>query len=193
MGTLIAEFGGKYLEWSTSSHAPSSSLMSLAELRRNVLDNEGFESLMKLGQSLERVDRTGSSSRFGFDKKALLAVNNAGLKGDCVSTEAEMVQLYGAEELAEALFAPTVPLDPTKPLELFDYQGIAESWHQYAPPGATAPIPVHEVLTEHRGVIFAAVTVPWDPNTMNVLIDLRNGQVLTTNFCMLRARNTEES
>jgi hypothetical protein len=94
MGRFIAEFGGKYLEWSTVVDAPLTNLMDLAELKAYLKSEYGQSGLDDLPTRLARVEKQGTSALNGVSKADLLHWNRAGEGESHLTTEAEVVARY---------------------------------------------------------------------------------------------------
>lgn len=94
MGRYIAEFGGKYLEWSTVVDAPVTYLMDEDELRQHVQEQYGQEGLRVLPERMARVAAQGTSAHDGTSKADLLDYNRAGENESHLATEYEMVARY---------------------------------------------------------------------------------------------------
>ena len=99
MGQYIAEFGGKYLIWSTVVDSPITYLMTAAELRDYIESEEGKQGLRVLPFRLERVRENGVSG-FGVKKQDLLALNRAGAQESHIATEEEMIERWTAKQAA---------------------------------------------------------------------------------------------
>jgi hypothetical protein len=93
MARFIAEFGGKYCEWSTIVDGPTTHLMSEAELREFIADRYGDAGLELLPEQMERVRKTGCSLR-KWEKKDLLGFNRAGPDESHLRTEADIVKHF---------------------------------------------------------------------------------------------------
>jgi hypothetical protein len=93
MGRFIAEFGGKYCEWSTVVDAPVTYLLSEGELREHIRQQYGEESVAELGKRLERVAQYGCSGQ-GYTKQDLLGYNRAGPDEAHLGTEEEIVRYF---------------------------------------------------------------------------------------------------
>lgn len=94
MGRFIAEFGGKYLEWSTVVDAPVTNLMDLAELTEYIEAEYGQAGLVELPARLARVEKQGTSALSGYNKEDLLHWNRAGENESHLATDAEIVARY---------------------------------------------------------------------------------------------------
>jgi hypothetical protein len=168
MGKMIAEFGGRYLEWSSVVDAPVTYLMTEEELKEHLLQTYGYEEgLNRLEERLARVRKQGTSSQIGDTKKDLLRNNRAGDKEKCVKTEEEMVERYGTpsdDEQAD-------PIDLEQPMELVDSFGYL---------GVHAP--VLEVLSVVEDCVLSRVKLAELENPVIVLFDKANGDVLSKNF-----------
>lgn len=168
MGRMIAEFGGRYVEWSSVVDAPTTYLMTEEELKTFLLQEYGYkDGLQDLNDRLERVRKTGTSSRMRETKESLLRGNHAGEKGANIATEAEMVAKYTqpSEEASQA------EVDVSKPIELVDSFGYL---------GVRAP--VVEILNVTGACVLARVKLAELEEPVIVLFDTMTGSVLTKNF-----------
>lgn len=94
MGRFIAEFGGKYLEWSTVIDAPVTNLMDPDELTEYIGMEYGQSGLNELPARLARVEKQGTSALSGLSKADLLRWNRAGENESHLATEEEIVARY---------------------------------------------------------------------------------------------------
>lgn len=94
MSHLIAEFGNKFMLWSTDAAAPLTKLMAEPELRDHLRVLEGETGASDFDERMARVRKQGTSSIVGITKRTLLLGNRAGDRGRCITTEAEMVSRY---------------------------------------------------------------------------------------------------
>jgi hypothetical protein len=93
MGRFIAEFGGKYCEWSTVVDAPITYLLSESELREHIRQQYGEEGLAVLGSRMARVAQYGCSGD-GYTRQDLLGYNRAGPDESHLATEADIVRYF---------------------------------------------------------------------------------------------------
>jgi hypothetical protein len=182
MASTIAKFGGRYLIWSSVTDQPATSLMTLDELKTYHLREYGYKGYRELEERLERVERFGTSSRVGTTIASLLAHNHAGPNGETVTSEDEMVRLYGGDTV-EHWHSPQErgeELDPAKPLELVDRFG-----HD------PVRMPVVEILNVREGTLFGMATLADSTVSFPVLVRLEDGQVLNVGFEFIAARNVQ--
>lgn len=99
MPAFIAEFGGKYCEWSTVVDAPVSSLMSERALFKHLQDHYGSRGTGNFAEQMERVRKHGCSG-IGWTKEDLLGCNRAG-PDETELTEAEIIQRYASDDEPE--------------------------------------------------------------------------------------------
>ena len=97
MSRFIAEFGGRYCEWSTVVDGPTTYLMTEKALEEYILAEYGEEGLKELPQRMERVRQTGCSMR-GWNKADLLGFNRAGPDESHLKTEKAMVARFTQSE-----------------------------------------------------------------------------------------------
>lgn len=95
MPSYIIKLGDKYFEWSTIVDAPVTYAMSQDELRRYVKTRYGEVGLEDLPARLERVESTGTSSRFETLAE-LIAANRAG-ENESHLSEAEILTRYDCQ------------------------------------------------------------------------------------------------
>jgi hypothetical protein len=166
MSNMIAQFGGRYLEWSDNVDAPLTHLMTEEQLKQYLLQKYGFrDGLQEIDARLDRVRKSGTSSQIGITREDLLRHNHAGEEGSTVSTEAEMVELYGEPE------EPQASLDLDRPMELVDSYGFQ---------GIHAP--VLEVLNVVENCVLARVKLPQLENPVIVMFSAMDGEILSKNF-----------
>ena len=96
MPAFIAEFGGKYCEWSTVVDAPVTKLMSEKALFRHMLDHYGSRGTSNFTEQMERVRKHGCSG-IGWSKEDLLGCNRAG-PDETELTEAEIIKHYACDD-----------------------------------------------------------------------------------------------
>jgi hypothetical protein len=94
MARTIAEFGGKYLEWSSVVDAPVTYLMSREEFLTYLTEEYGRAGVLDFETRMARVDAQGTSSKLGTTKESLLSFNRAGPDESCITTEAAMGVAY---------------------------------------------------------------------------------------------------
>lgn len=166
MGKMIAQFGDKYVEWSSVVDAPVTYLMTEEELKQYLLGQHGYkEGLWRLEDRMARVHEKGTSSRMGETRQDLLRSNRAGEKEKTIRSEAKMVERYS--QPAEA----SVPLDLSQPLELVDPYGYMES-----------PAPVIEIITVAEDFVLARVKLAELEGPVVVMFSAADGEVLSKNF-----------
>lgn len=178
MGRMIAKFGERYTEWSTVTDSPVSPLLTLPEFKRYLLETYGVEALEELPRRLARVDKFGSSSQMGQTAQDLLRHNRAGPNESHVTTEEEMLRLYGPA-LEHPGFTDREVLDLDKLLVIRDPYGFREF---------TARVTV--IVAKHGDVILGQAVVPDIDGTFPVLFE-RDGTILTKNFADLRVMYEE--
>lgn len=177
MSTSIAKFGGRYMLWSSVTDAPKTTLMTLAELRQHTIMEDGYEGLRDLDSRLERVEQHGTSSRMGDTTKSLLRNNHAGPRESRVSTEAEMVAMFGGPE-GPPHWGTVEPLNLQQRMEVYDYTDCTDT-----------RLPVKQVVSVSNGFAFVELEVPNVEGVVPVLIRLDNGDILNKGFKYLAARN----
>ena len=92
---MIAEFGGYYCIWGEDDVAPTTSLMTLRQLRTFVKATRGEQGLKALPRHMESLARKGTDSLFkATTREALLACNRAGKNHTRIHTAAGMVRAY---------------------------------------------------------------------------------------------------
>ncbi|RKT13365.1 hypothetical protein B0G69_6506 [Paraburkholderia sp. RAU2J] len=95
MPGYIVQFGGKYCAWSTVKGAPTTRLMTEAELFAALARDHPYLEREIFDCRMARVREYGcSGGMYGFTKADLLASNRAGPDGSHVATEEEMIALY---------------------------------------------------------------------------------------------------
>lgn len=97
MPSTIAEFGGKYLMWSSIVDAPVTYLMTEQELTHYIEMTNGEQGLKALPLRMERVRIHGTSSMME-SKQDLLKWNRAGANESHIATEEEMVKRWSVPE-----------------------------------------------------------------------------------------------
>lgn len=194
MGTLIAKFGGLYMEWSTTVDAPASELMTLEDLRRHTLEHEGFLGLLQLAKRLERVARNGTSSSLKLTPAELLATNSAcGLDGKPIRTEAALLEAFGPGASAKGgpHFSEQIPIDVSAAMEAYDEYGVADSYPDATRP-PFQPLRINKVFAVSDGTVYASVLFEDDPVPMPIVFMQASGQILTKNFAELTVRNVPD-
>jgi len=173
MGHIIAKFGDRYMEWTTVSDGPITPLLTVPELKRYILQAYGYKELQELPERIARADAQGTSSRMGTSAQDLLAHNAIGPNGAPVTTEAEMIRLFGPDGEYPG-FSDPERLDIEEPLVVKCPFGLRDFKAK-----------VTRVVAEHDNVVFAEVTVPDVDGTFPILFE-RDGTVLTKNFADLQ-------
>ena len=76
-----------YLEWSSIVDAPVTYGLELDEFKKYYKEEYGREGMSELQDRLDRVEKTGCSSRHGSTLDDILASNRAGEKEECLTKE----------------------------------------------------------------------------------------------------------
>ena len=109
MGRFIAEFGGKYCEWSTVVDAPITYLLTEEEMRGHLHEQYGDDGLASFESRMERVRKQGCSG-MNYTRADLLSFNRAGPHESHLATEEEFLLHYSVTQgQADPEIAPDIP------------------------------------------------------------------------------------
>ena len=87
MGRSIVKIDEYYLEWSSVVDAPVTFGMPLEEFEEYYRARYGIDSLDGLADRMERVEKTGTSSRLDKNLEEFIASNRAGKNETCLTLE----------------------------------------------------------------------------------------------------------
>ncbi len=87
MSNYIIKIQDKYFEWSTGHRMPTCAGMTRDELHLYLLNKYGQNEIDKLPVRLQRVAKTGTSSRNGYTLDQVIQNNRAGFKHTCLTKE----------------------------------------------------------------------------------------------------------
>lgn len=166
MSRTFIKLDGAYVAWSTISDGPITPRMSLDELKVYVAQNDGLAALQEVPAMVERLEKTGTSSRGLLSLDRVLASYQQKLANGNAKPS--------LEQTLTALRSATNPvpaeecLDPAKPLVLFDSFTNEVTFK------------VTQVLATHGQVAVVLVRAPGDTLDHLTMVDLAEARVISS-------------